>query len=197
MSETITFSVEKREGLGKGHNRRLRNEGNVPGVFYSVAGENVAVKMGERELIKLYKQAGRTSIVDLSIDGGKAVPCLIWKLERHPFKNRIQHVDFYGIDQEKELRLQIPVLFTGTSKGVKVGGRLEEYRNRITVQGKPADIPASVTVDVTELDFNDSVRVAEVELPEGVVAYYDVNYALVGCAAPRGHKEEETEAEEA
>ena len=193
MSEAITFSVEKREGLGKGANRKLRNEGQVPGIFYSVAGENVPVKMGERELVKLIKQAGRTSIVELSIDGGEAKPCLIWKAEKHPFKNRYQHIDFYGIDQEKELRMIIPVLFTGTSKGVKMGGRLEEYRNRITVQGKPADIPASVTVDVSELDFNDSVRVADIELPESVVAYYDVNYAIVGCAAPRGRKAENEE----
>lgn len=200
MSEVINFSVEKREGLGKGANRRLRAEGKTPGVFYSTTGENIAVAMEEKLLEKLYESVRGTQLVHLSIDGGEATPCLIWKLERHPYKTRIQHVDFYGVDMEKELRIKIPVEFIGSSKGVKLGGRLEEYRDVITVASKPALIPNKVTVDVTDLDIGDTVRVNDLELPEGVSVYSDTNYAVVGVAAKRGAKkgeDGEAEAEEA
>ena len=191
----ITFSVEKREGLGKGANRRLRVAGKVPGIFYSTTGENVPVQMDEMALIKLYEKAGRTNVIALDI-AGETKECLIWKLERHPFKNRLQHVDFYGVDAEKEIRIKIPVRITGSSKGVKLGGRLEEYRQVITVSAKPADIPNEVVVDITDFDINTFVKVSELELPENVSAYYDDDFKVLAVVPGRGSaKAAEEEAE--
>ncbi|WP_290922958.1 50S ribosomal protein L25 [Halodesulfovibrio sp.] len=185
MSEKITFSVSKREGLGKGANRQLRVAGKVPGIFYSTTGENIPVQMDEMPLVKLYEKAGLTNVIALDIDG-EVKDCLIWKLERHPFKNRLQHVDFYGIDAEKEIRIKIPVRVTGESKGVKLGGRLEEYRQVITVSAKPADIPNEVVVDVTEFDVHTFVKVSELELPANVTAYYDDDFKVLAVVPGRG-----------
>ncbi|SIN77383.1 50S ribosomal protein L25 [Halodesulfovibrio marinisediminis] len=185
MSEKITFSVTKREGLGKGANRKLRVEAKVPGIFYSTTGENIPVQMDEMPLVKLYEKAGLTNVIALDIDG-EVKDCLIWKLERHPFKNRLQHVDFYGVDAEKELRIKIPVRITGSSKGVKLGGRLEEYRQVITVSAKPADIPNEVVVDITDFDINTFVKVSEIELPENVSAYYDDDFKVLAVVPGRG-----------
>lgn len=185
MSEKITFSVSKREGLGKGANRQLRVAGKVPGIFYSTTGENIPVQMDEMPLVKLYEKAGLTNVIALDIDG-EVKDCLIWKLERHPFKNRLQHVDFYGIDAEKEIRIKIPVRVTGESKGVKLGGRLEEYRQVITVSAKPADIPNEVVVDVTDFDVHTFVKVSELELPANVTAYYDDDFKVLAVVPGRG-----------
>ncbi|MEZ0574446.1 50S ribosomal protein L25 [Halodesulfovibrio aestuarii] len=193
MSEKITFSVTKREGLGKGANRRLRVAGKVPGIFYSTTGENIPVQMNEMPLVKLYEKAGLTNVIALDIDG-EVKDCLIWKLERHPFKNRLQHVDFYGIDPEKEIRIKIPVRTTGESKGVKLGGRLEEYRQVVTVSAKPADIPNEVVVDVTDFDIHTFLKVSELELPENVTAYYDDDFKVLAVVPGRGSsKTEEAE----
>lgn len=185
MSEKITFSVSKREGLGKGANRQLRVAGKVPGIFYSTTGENIPVQMDEMPLVKLYEKAGLTNVIALDIDG-EVKDCLIWKLERHPFKNRLQHVDFYGIDAEKEIRIKIPVRVTGESKGVKLGGRLEEYRQVITVSAKPADIPNEVVVDVTDFDVHTFIKVSELELPANVTAYYDDDFKVLAVVPGRG-----------
>lgn len=193
MSDKITFSVEKREGLGKGANRQLRVAGKVPGIFYSTTGENIPVKMDEMPLVKLYEKAGLTNVISLDIEG-EVKECLIWKLERHPFKNRLQHVDFYGVDADKEIRIKIPVRVTGASKGVKLGGRLEEYRQVITVAAKAADIPNEVVVDVTDFDINNSLKVSEIELPENVTAYYDNDFKVLAVVPGRGSaKAEEAE----
>lgn len=195
MSEKITFSVSKREGLGKGANRQLRVAGKVPGIFYSTTGENIPVQMDEMPLVKLYEKAGLTNVIALDIDG-EVKECLIWKLERHPFKNRLQHIDFYGVDAEKELRIKIPVRVTGTSKGVKLGGRLEEYRQVITVSAKPADIPNEVVVDVTDYDIHTSLKVSEIELPENVSAYYDDDFKVLAVVPGRGSAKAAAEDEE-
>ncbi|MCT4534934.1 50S ribosomal protein L25 [Halodesulfovibrio sp.] len=193
MSDKITFSVEKREGLGKGANRQLRVAGKVPGIFYSTTGENIPVKMDEMPLVKLYEKAGLTNVISLDIEG-EVKECLIWKLERHPFKNRLQHVDFYGVDADKEIRIKIPVRVTGSSKGVKLGGRLEEYRQVITVAAKAADIPNEVVVDVTDFDIHTSLKVSEIELPENVTAYYDNDFKVLAVVPGRGSaKAEEAE----
>lgn len=193
MSEKITFSVTKREALGKGANRQLRVAGKVPGIFYSTTGENIPVQMDEMPLVKLYENAGLTNVIALDIDG-EVKDCLIWKLERHPFKNRLQHVDFYGVDAEKELRIKIPVRVTGSSKGVKLGGRLEEYRQVITVSAKPADLPNEIVVDVTDYDINTSLKVSEVELPENVKAYYDDDFKVLAVVPGRGSAKAEASA---
>jgi large subunit ribosomal protein L25 len=193
MSDKITFSVEKREGLGKGANRQLRVAGKVPGIFYSTTGENIPVKMDEMPLVKLYEKAGLTNVISLDIEG-EVKECLIWKLERHPLKNRLQHVDFYGVDADKEIRIKIPVRVTGSSKGVKLGGRLEEYRQVITVAAKAADIPNEVVVDVTDFDIHTSLKVSEIELPENVTAYYDNDFKVLAVVPGRGSaKAEEAE----
>lgn len=185
MSEKITFSVAKREGLGKGANRQLRLAGNVPGIFYSTSGDNVPVQMDEMALVKLYEKAGLTNVIELDIEG-ETKECLIWKLERHPFKNRLQHVDFYGVDPEKELRIKVAVRTIGESKGVKLGGRLEEYRQVITVSAKPADIPNEIVVDVTDYSIHKFLNVSEIELPENVTAYYDNDFKVLAVVPGRG-----------
>ena len=190
MSDKITFSVAKREGLGKGANRQLRVAGKVPGIFYSTTGENIPVQMDEMPLVKLYEKAGLTNVIALDIDG-EVKDCLIWKLERHPFKNRLQHVDFYGIDPEKEIRIKIPVRVIGESKGVKLGGRLEEYRQVVTVSAKAADIPNEVVVDVTDFDVHTFIKVSELELPANVTAYYDDDFKVLAVVPGRGSSKAE------
>ena len=194
MADKITFSVEKRENLGKGANRQLRVAGKVPGIFYSTSGENVPVQMDEIALSKLYETAGLTNVIALDI-AGETKDCLLWKLERHPFKNRLQHVDFYGIDADKEIRIKIPVRVTGASgsKGIKLGGRLEEYRQVVTVSAKAADIPNEIVVDITDYDILTSLNVSELELPEGVSAYYDNDYKILAVVPGRGSAKAEGE----
>uniref|UniRef100_A0A7C4EJQ7 50S ribosomal protein L25 n=1 Tax=Fundidesulfovibrio putealis TaxID=270496 RepID=A0A7C4EJQ7_9BACT len=116
-------------------------------------------------------------------------PALIWVVQPHPFKNQYDHVDFYGVDPSKPLHIHVKVEVTGKAKGVVVGGKLEIYRDTLEVVCLPADIPAKIVIDVTELGLNQHVQVKDVQMPQGVKAVYDSNFAVVAVLAPEAEPE--------
>ncbi|WP_300162741.1 50S ribosomal protein L25/general stress protein Ctc [Solidesulfovibrio sp.] len=187
MKEMQTLTVSPRTGIGKGANRKLRAKDLVPGVYYDAAGVNIPVMVEHLPLEKLYSKTSSAHVFHLEIEGetGKETkPALVWKLQYHPTKARFTHVDFYGVDLEKPIRVHIPVEVVGKSKGQVKGGALELHRESIEVSSLPLSIPDKVVIDITELDVNESVQVADLTLPEGVTAVYDDNYAILGIIMP-------------
>lgn len=187
MADLKVLAAQKRDTAGKGFNRRLRQEGVIPGVFYTGQGENISVQMPAASLNKIFGEVGRTTVFNLEIADGdtKALhPVLIWDVQRHPVKNRITHVDFYGVDLDKPVKITVPIEFTGVARGTKVGGVLETYREQVQLVAKPLDMPAKIVLDVTPLDLGKTIQVADLALPEGVRAAYDVNYAIVSVLMP-------------
>lgn len=187
MADLKVLNAQKRDTSGKGFNRRLRQEGVIPGVFYTGQGGNISVQMPAAALNKLFGEVGRTTVFNLEIaEGGKTSlhPVLIWDVQRHPVKNRITHVDFYGVDLDKPVKITVPIEFTGVARGTKVGGVLETYREQVQLVAKPLDMPAKIVLDITSLDLGKTIQVADLQLPEGVRAAYDVNYAIVSVLMP-------------
>lgn len=189
MAELKTLTVQKRDELGKGFNRRLRQQDMVPGVFYSPAGLNVAVKAPALPLSKIFASVGRTTVFNLDIDG-QVHPVLIWAVKFHPYKRQIDHIDFYGVDLDKPVKITVPLEFTGVARGTKVGGTLETYREQVVLLAKPLEMPAHVTVDISGLDIGKTITVSDLVLPEGVKASYDVNYAIVAVVTTTAETEE-------
>ncbi len=182
MSEMKTLSVQKRDTLGKGSARRLREEAIVPAVYYAPDGKNILVQVALNPLNKVYEQVGRTNVFNLEIvdNGSKTThPVFIWDAQYHPVKNTFTHVDFYGVDLDKELKVKVRLRFVGTAKGVKVGGRMEVYREEVTLVAKPQDMPRIVDVDVTDFDINTNLRASELKLPEGVRVDYKSDFSIL------------------
>lgn len=197
MNIEKTLSVQKREGCGKGASGRLRAQNLIPGVFYTPAGENIAVQAPSLPLEKLYEEVGRTSVFNLEIDtdGKKSVhPVIIWDVQYHPYKKAFSHIDFYGVDMDKPVTVDVPVEFVGVSRGVKLGGQLETYREVVRLSSKPLDMPKKITVDVSDMDINTTIYVADLKLPENVKAIYDQNFALVSVLSQAKDAEDEGEA---
>lgn len=158
----------------------------IPGVFYTAKGENVAVQAPALPLEKLFEEVGRTTVFNLEIDdnGQKNVhPVMFWQVQSHPYKKAFTHVDFYGVDLNKTVTVEVPLEIVGVSRGVKLGGILEIYREVIPLQSKPAEHAQKIVVDVSEMDINDTVNVADLKLPEGVAAVFDQNFAVVSVLA--------------
>ncbi len=194
MAEMITLSVQKREGLGKGPNRRLRVQDLIPGVYYAPDGTNIPVQMKKLPVQKVYEKVGRTNVFNLEIDdnGVKAVyPCFVWDAQYHPVKNTFTHLDFFGVDLDKEIKIKVRVRYVGTAKGVKVGGVQEEYREEVTLSAKPLDMPREVVIDVTDLELGKAIRASEVKLPEGVSIVYKNDFNMVAVISPDAAPEEE------
>ena len=194
MSIEKTLHVQKRNGFGKGANRRLRASTLVPGVFYNGQGENIAVQVSSLPMEKLLAAVGRNTVFNIEInnDGKKEkYPALIWDIQYHPYKRAFLHIDFYGVDLGKEVVVRVPLEFIGISKGVKLGGQLETYRENVRLSGKPLDMPKKITLDVTELEINAAIHVADLTLPKGISAVYSTNYCIVAVHMPGAEQEGE------
>jgi len=194
MAELLKLNVEERSELGKGPNRRLRVAGLVPGIYYDAKGTNIPVKVEMVPLQKAYSQLGTAQVFDLVIEkDGKSetMPALMWRVRNEPVKGVPEHVDFFGVDLDKTLKVAVQFEIIGDSKGVKLGGQMELYRDTIEVICKPMDIPESITIDITELDIMDSIHIEEVAFPEGVTPLFDENYAVVAVNEMREAEEEE------
>jgi large subunit ribosomal protein L25 len=200
MAELLKLNVQERTELGKGPNRRLRAAGLVPGIYYDAKGANIPVKVEMVPLQKAYAAVGNAQVFELVLErGGKSetMPALLWRVRNEPVKGVPEHVDFFGVDLTKELKVAVHFEITGSSKGVKLGGVLEQYRDSIEVVCKPMDIPESIVIDITEMDIMDSVHIEDVAFPEGVTPIFDENYAVLSVTAIQEDAGEEEEGEEA
>lgn len=186
MSIEKTLNVQKRDARGKGAIGRLRSKDLVPGVFYTASGENIMVQAPTLPLEKLYESVGHTTVFNLEIEnnGTKEVhPVLIWQVQRHPYKKCFLHIDYYGVDLDKDVKVDVPLEFVGIAKGTKLGGVLETYRENVRLASKPMDMPQKIVVDVTDMNIGDTISVADLKLPENVSAVHDRNFAIVSVLA--------------
>lgn len=188
MSKDLaTLKATQRKKLGKSANRQLRESGYTPAVFYTPDGKSVAVQVKESALNRMFASHGRTDIFNLHVEDADTPinqPCLIWDVEYFPTQKRFQHVDFYGVDLDKEIKIRVRLVFKGVSKGVKLGGRLEVYREEITIIAKPQDLPSQIEVDITSLNVNQGLRIEDLVMPEGVRAHYTESFPIVLVNAP-------------
>jgi len=187
MKEKVSLAVSLRQARGKGENRRLRTKTLVPGVFYDATGENIMVQAEDLPLSRAYHAVGSSHVLDLVIDMGgttQTKPALIRQIQRHPLKSKITHVDFYGVDLTKEIRVHVPVVITGKAKGLVMGGLVEVFRDTVEVACLPLEIPENISIDVTELGIGDNIAVDELVMPQGVRVVFEDHYAVVGVVAP-------------
>ena len=183
MAELKTLSVKKRTGFGKGANRRLRTESLVPGVYYTADGQNIPVQMPELPLVKMYEQVGRTNVFQLELEdenGAKTLhPVFVWDAQYSPVKSTFTHVDFLGVDLDKEIQIKVQVEYAGTPKGCKVGGSMETYRDEVVLAAKPADMPRKLVLDISGMEIGQTLRVSNMPLPEGVRPVFKSDFTMV------------------
>lgn len=201
MAEQFSLEVQERKNFGKGHVRRLRKRGYVPGVYYDTKGENIPIQALYGQMETVYARAHKSNVIELTINQENQKtqkPVLIWGLQQHPVKKLILHVDFLGVDLKRKMEVDVQVEVSGSAKGEEEGGLVTIYRETIGVVCLPTAIPDSIVLDVSELGINDSILLYDIELPAGVdLQEYEENFAVVGVAPPESMAEREIEAEEA
>ncbi|MBE1423550.1 large subunit ribosomal protein L25 [Desulfomicrobium macestii] len=196
MSEVASLQLTPREERGKGPCSRMRSNGLVPGVFYNSKGENISFSVDNLALGKAFEKVRYSKMIELQIEVDGQVQkrnALFKKLVKHPVKRRYDHVDFIGIELDKEVQVTIPVETVGRAKGVVLGGKLEILQERVMVRCLPTAIPDSVVINVTELEIGGKVLVDQLVLPEGVKAVYERNFPVVAIQTARGAKAGEEE----
>jgi large subunit ribosomal protein L25 len=161
----VVLKGARREQVGKGISRRLREAGSIPAVYYGRGEEPVALSVHAKELDSiLHGSAGSNVIVDLKVDGDAAADrkALLREIQRHPVRGNILHVDLQHISLSERITVEVPVVLLGIPTGVKDGGGILEHLLReVEVECLPTDIPDKLTVDVSHLNIGDSVHVSD------------------------------------
>src|SRR5688572_27190234 len=171
MKISFELDAEFREDQGKGASRRLRHLGKVPAILYGGKRDARALLVDHTKLAQLMdNERFYSTILALKV-GSQQQAAVLKDVQRHPYKNRIVHIDFQRVLEDEKIRMRVPLHFKGgaESKGVKdQGGVLSHVRNDVEVVCLPKDLPEFVEVDVSGLEINQVVRLSDLELPAGV-----------------------------
>lgn len=192
---TIELPAVTREARGS-HNKPLRREGLVPAVIYGHNVEPRSIAAEARLLARVWMRAGRTQLIDLSIDGGRAQKVLVRELQVNPRNGRPIHADFFAVNLREKLTADVPLVLVGESPAVvdsKVG-TLQQLMTALHVECLPADLPSQLAVDVSGLlEIDDGIHVRDIQLPDGVtLVHVEAEELVVKVAALRVTVEGET-----
>ncbi len=187
----ITLEATQRNGSPAA----LRAQELVPAVYYGAGKDAVSIAISAKDFIKVYKEAGETTAVTLTI-GGEKISTLIHDIQRDPIDGSATHVDFLVIDMKKEIEVAVPLEFTGTAEAEKNGlGTLVKVLHEVHVTALPANLPHALEIDITGLDSLDSqIHVKDIKLPSGVTMVTDGEEVVASMNAYVEEKEEETAA---
>ena len=156
--KSITINGSQRESVGKVATKALRNAGKVPCVLYR--GDKPVHFSAEEKAFKnlVFTPNVYTAKIELE---GQTFDAVLQDIQFHPVTDKILHIDFYQLFQDKEITMNIPVRLVGTSKGVMVGGALRHNLRKLRVKALPANLPDFIEADITELQIGNKLYVTE------------------------------------
>ena len=176
------LSGSTRANVGKKDAAQLRRNGQVPCVLYG-SGEQTHFSVKNVSLEKLIFSP-EVYQFELEVDGKKA-NAVVRELQQHPLTGKIQHVDFLELEENKPVRVALPVRLTGSARGVMAGGKLLQSYRMLNVVGLPKDLPEAITLDISKLKIGQSIRVKSVEIP-GITILDPQASVVVGVRMARG-----------
>jgi large subunit ribosomal protein L25 len=191
--KTIAISGSPRENVGKRDAKELRYEGKVPAVLYGGT-EQIHFAVVATDL-KEAIYTPEANFLEIEINGAKN-KAIIKELQFHPLTDLLLHVDFLQLFDDKEILMEIPVKLTGTSPGVKMGGKLVQKLRKLRVKALPANMPQVVEVSISKLEVGNLFRVRDLEkanyvitnTPEDTIVSVGMSRALKQAEQQAGKK---------
>lgn len=201
----LALAAHIRTETGKGAARRLRQNNQIPAIFYGPGADPVMLRIEYSHLVDLEKAGkGENAILDLKIQtdqGETTKKVMVKELTVDPLKNTFVHADFYEISNDREITLPIPVHLLNTPLGVaEEGGILQQIRREVTITCFPDKLIEFLEIDISNLNVGDTVRIGDLELPEGIQILEEPNLTVAvvnikGSALADLEAEEEAEEE--
>lgn len=149
-----------RTDVGKKASKKIRKDEKIPCVIYG--GEKTLHFYTSQSDVRKLIYTPEVMYADIKLDG-KSYPAIIKDIQFHPVSDKVIHLDFYELNESKQIKIKIPVLVKGSSVGVKAGGKLKQNMRKIYVKGMMNDIPDKIEVDITELNIGDSIRIKDLK----------------------------------
>ena len=182
-SQTTKLSIAEREVTNSRATRRLRRQGQVPGVLYGGGDESLPFVVDEREL--RHALAARGAVIELQL-GGEGTPAVLQDAQRHPVRGHTMHVDFLRVNLNVAIHAVVTLELLGgeDAPGTKEGGVLEHVTREINIEALPNDIPERLELDVSKMDVNDTLFLSAVTAPAGVTILDDPDETVVATLTP-------------
>ena len=182
--------------FNKNHARRVRVQGLIPAVVYGAGKPSIAVTVDPKVITRiLHSDAGHNTIFDLQIEGGETGKAIIVDWQNEPIKGKLLHIDLKRVAMDKKMKVSVPVHLTGTATGVKnQGGILSQVLHEVEIECLPGDVPAHIDVDVTNLEMNGAIHIAELPHSDKYKFTTTDENAMVAHVTPVKAEAEPTEA---
>ncbi|MFH0804658.1 MAG: 50S ribosomal protein L25 [Patescibacteria group bacterium] len=190
MMKAIKLEAALRDVQGK-QVEKLRRVNQIPAVLYGHGVKNVNLLLDRRTFECVYREAGTSSLVELSIGGHASHPVLIHDVQRDPVSGAYLHADFLQVKMTEKITTDVSLRFVGESKVVKeLGGILVKPLDSLKVECLPQYLVQNIAVDISSLStFDDMVRVRDLLLPEGITVKDPADTVLANVQAPRTEEE--------
>lgn len=187
----MQLKASARQPLGK-RSRRVLREGKLPAILYGHNTEPTPILLDKLEFQKVFVKSGRTHLVDLVVDG-KTEKVLVREIQTHPRRLGPIHVDFYQVDLQEKIEVEVPIHLVGESAPVKRGDAdIMQPLHTIRVECLPSDIPEALEVDITPLEeIEMELRVSDLIVPKNVTVLEDPEELVVKIVHKRELKVEE------
>jgi large subunit ribosomal protein L25 len=188
--KSIAISGSPRENVGKRDAKELRYQGLVPAVLYGGATQtHFAVSAADLKPVIFTPDV---HFIDIEV-AGKTTQAIIKDLQFHPLTEQLLHVDFLELDQNKPVTIEIPVRLTGTSPGVKMGGKLVQKLRKLRVKALPKDHLDTIEVSIEGLEVGKSVRVRDIKV-DGLTITNTPEDTILSITTSRALRQAEQEA---
>ena len=191
--KSITINGSQRESVGKKATKALRNAGQVPCVLYG-GDKSMHFSAPELAFSKLVYTPNAHTVV-IALDKDNTFDAVLQDIQFHPVTDKILHVDFYRLFEDKEIAMDIPVHVIGTSKGVLNGGILRKNRRKLRVKALPKNLPDFLEADITPLKIGSKLYVTALE-GEGYSILHSDNTVVVQIKTARTAVVEDDDEEE-
>lgn len=185
LMSTVLQAMERKD-KHRGALTKLRKEGNIPAVVYGPQKTNRSIFLSEADLMKTIKDVGRNGVISLDVNGTKE-NVILTDYQVDPLKNGFVHVDFLSVDMSKEITANVRLNLVGDAAGVKDGGVMQQSLFEISVNAKPADLPDAIDVDVTHLQVNETISVADIK--GAFTINHDEDEVVASILPPRQEEE--------
>jgi large subunit ribosomal protein L25 len=187
----LTISSQPRDAFGKNASYRIRQGGRIPAILYGEGQTNLALVLEKKDVIKILKsETGLNTLFKIAVEGGER-DVMIKDVQIDPISDQLMHADLIQIDMNKAVRVEVPIELLGEAIGVKTEGGFIDFMTReLQIECLPALIPERLTVDVSELHLHQSIKVAEVALPEGIKLITDPGAVVALVQVPHEEKVE-------
>jgi large subunit ribosomal protein L25 len=197
VNVSYKLNAEVREEIGKNKAKKIRKENEIPAIIYEKNKESIPVKIDSIEFMKVFREAGTSNLVDLSLEN-ETTPVIIKSVQKDPIKGNVIHVDLQRLDMKEKIKVEVPIILHNRDKIKNQPSVLMQMIESIEIECLPGDMPEAIGIDVEDLDFNEPIKVNSLDIINNPKVRVITDHDMTICVLnrPVDHKEdleEETE----